>query len=492
MPNQLSTLFAGVTTSPAREFVASLSNRKTTKRVVLPCVGRWAVATAVAKEVPANRIEASDLCLFSTVIGYLADPRHSIEELNLTVPERYQRFVMSPKDDIDYAAGVLLVLKFISTPGKNRFLQDFRRELWARSAEHREALRVNLAEQVEVMKGCRYDVLDCREVIKRFADDGEAGDLGYANLPGYRGGYGKQYGAAEAELWPEGQSLLVSEFDPKEAKPTLDLLTGKPPLFLAYIHHGDEQMPDAGWEKLAAIESSGGRVDYIVANHDPGKRLTHTNLDLGEGERWPVYADQDITPESEIAFHIVDKHTCLRYRDLFVHRLGQTRAEIYILMTIDGRVVTACGLHIRDVTSHKQDHVSEVFGVSITSKRYKRLGKLFMLCLTSYEFYRWLTTVKPDLQSQEILGIQTASPTQHAEGKTDRSVLKLVKRVKQPNGDYQLLYRGKWRDDTFADVLALWCEKWGEHSRGAAPVQQAKTGRAARKRARLQAEGTES
>ena len=116
-------LFAGTTTAPARDFVAEQFGGF--ERIVLPCVGRWAVATAVAARHGAKRIEASDLCLFSSVIGYMADPRHSLEELGVVIPERYEPLVAAVKDEADWAAGVLIAIKLAtlvpstSTPAKS-------------------------------------------------------------------------------------------------------------------------------------------------------------------------------------------------------------------------------------------------------------------------------------------------------------------------------------------------------------------------------------
>ncbi|GAA3172137.1 hypothetical protein [Nonomuraea salmonea] len=180
-----------------------------------------------------------------------------------------------------------------------------------------------------------------------------------------------------------------------------------------------------------------------------------------------------------ISFELVDKDTCLHYRDLFVHRLGQTKAERYCLMLVDGRVTTAFGLHCRDVRLGASQHVGEVFGISVTSLRYARLGKLFMLALTSGEFRRWLQGRFSDMNQAVLEGISTASPTLHHEGKTDRGVLKLVKREPRPGGGFQLLYQGPFRDDTWAEVMRQWhaeqawiCRDSWDGPRLPRPVQQ--------------------
>lgn len=464
MASTMNLLFAGVTTSPAREFVAEQIDAKKHKRVVLPCVGRWAVPTAaVARGVKPSQIEASDLSLFSTLVGYLADPRHDVDELGIVVPAPFDRFTREPKDAVEFAAGVMLAIKMMTTPPKNVYAIEFRREVWARANAYRETLASELREQVDLLRGCRYDVLDVRAVFESLANDDDAGTFAYVNLPGYEGGYTKMYGAAEEQLWTP--SLPTSEFSPSEALPTLDKVTGKQPLVCAYIHHGDEQMPD-GWHKVMAIAAATDRVDYIVSNHDVKSRTSVTRFTDGTAKRMPIFDDTcEIRPDSVISFVNVDKHTGLHYRDLFVHRLGQTRAEKYVLMLIDGRVVTSCGLLLRDVVLGKTDYLAEVYGISVTSKRYSRLGKLFMLALTSGDFRQWCLAEMPQIHMSDLRGIQTASPALHHEGKTDRGVLKLVRRIPLKNGGFQLLYRGEFRDDTWADVMSTWHAKFGHMSR---------------------------
>jgi hypothetical protein len=84
---------------------------------------------------------------------------------------------------------------------------------------------------------------------------------------------------------------------------------------------------------------------------------------------------------------------------------------------------------------------------------------------------RTLLKIYPVYHYRTPRGIQTSSLTTHEEGKTDRSVLKLVSREEQANGQFLLVYRGDFREDTWADVLAQWLKRWGSKSRTVAPAQ---------------------
>jgi len=129
--------------------------------------------------------------------------------------------------------------------------------------------------------------------------------------------------------------------------------------------------------------------------------------------------------------------------------------------------MTAVGLFTSDLYRGRTDYVYEIFGITRTSKRYARLGKLFMLCLTSGDFGRFFAQFNPTASTfHPPRGIQTTSITQHEEGKTDRSVMKVVAREPLKAGGFRLVYRADFRDDTWADCVAMWLKRWGEKKRG--------------------------
>lgn len=489
MASTLQQLFAGTTVSPIREFVAAQIDPHQHQRVILPCVGRWATATAVAKQVHPSRIEASDLSLFSSVVGYLADPRHSIGDLDVTIPDGLGRFVAGAGGETEYAAGVLLTLKFLSTPPKNAYVIEFRNEMWANAAGLRTALTVELEQQAAVLDGCRYDIADLRAVAEPVAEDGPD-TFFYVNPPGYAGGYTKMFAAAEQLLW-DGGLAAGDEFTPDEIVPTLVPLTDSAALCMSYAHHGTQYMPP-GWTPLMVMQHDPTRSEYIAANRDPGVRLAATRVPKFNVRRWPIYDEQEITTGSRIEFLVVPRDTGLYYRDLFVHRLGQTKAEIYVLMLVDGRVVATCGLHAREMIRGVTRYISEVYGISVTSRRYARLNRLFMMALTSTDFHRWLLAAKPDLQASTADGIQTSSPAVSHEVKINRGILKLVSRVPRPGGGFHLIYRADWSAKTWPEMLADWLARhawaarpsWDGPRLPKPPDEQAKPGRSRRGRAR--------
>src|SRR5438094_8754069 len=140
---------------------------------------------------------------------------------------------------------------------------------------------------------------------------------------------------------------------------------------------------------------------------------------FGDVRRLPIYDDHEITPASKFRVILVGLPTALYYRDLFVHRLGATTADRGFLLLVDGQVMTAFGIFIQDFLQFRTRYLPEMFGITRSSRRYYRLGKRFMLLLTSGEmkqrFYQLLR-----LWLHEPKGIQTTSITIDEEGKPER------------------------------------------------------------------------
>ena len=110
---QTDPIFLGVVPRGARSYVA-----REIARLGRPffnaCAGRFSVVEAVVKSgFPATKVHASDVGLFSSLIGYLADDSKRLEHLGIRILDSG----LEPgdvKDDLDFAAHVMLILKLIS------------------------------------------------------------------------------------------------------------------------------------------------------------------------------------------------------------------------------------------------------------------------------------------------------------------------------------------------------------------------------------------
>jgi hypothetical protein len=103
-------LCLGVTSTGARNYVADrvLSLEKPFFNARS---GRFSVVEAAIKAgVPRRNVFASDIGLFSSIIGYLADPSKKLDDLGIRILDP----ALEPKgitDELDFAAHVMLILK---------------------------------------------------------------------------------------------------------------------------------------------------------------------------------------------------------------------------------------------------------------------------------------------------------------------------------------------------------------------------------------------
>jgi hypothetical protein len=257
----------------------------------------------------------------------------------------------------------------------------------------------------------------------------------------------------------------IPQFDPKRFPEILQRL-GEAKCATLLCRRGewteDVQLP---WKRVFGRPESKDKALWIMANKTM-QAHAENKTGFGDVRKFPIYDDHEITAESKFSVIMVGLPTVLYYRDLFVHRLGTTNADRGFLLLVDGQVMTAFGIFIQDHLQFRTEYLPEMFGITRSSKRYKRLGKLFMLLLTSGEMKKRLCDILR-LWLHEPLGIQTTSITVHEEGKTDRGTLKMISRETLDDGRFRIIYRGDFRDDSFADVVSDWLKKHGERRRNA-------------------------
>jgi GNAT domain-containint protein len=460
VPSPAATLFPTVTDSPAREFIAAQLAAAKIKTLILPGAGRFAAAAAAVPVIGSGHIHAYDTGLLPSLIGWLADPELGLDSHGITVPADLEQFTAGTTTPFEYAAGLMIAIKYTALPKGTAYMAAQARAFRTAMPGLRTALAGQLKAQAVELRGLHYDVRPMVEAASWHAGEGDPRTCIVIDLHGLKARSRAETLAAEARFW----TPVLDPFDPKVLPEFLEYLRTADPLVILYLVG---KLIPPKWHKLAATESSGS-TDYVIANRDPGQRLVKTRKRPGAPGTWPLYAEQEITPSSEIGFACVPKDTALYYRDLMAHRLaGSTVSEKYYLCLVDGRVTSVLGLHFRDFVQGKTPYISETFGLTITSQRYARLGKLMMLALTSRAMLAFLQHTSPGmLSARSPAGVATSSPALHEEGKgSGRGVMKQVRRDPRPGGGFDLRYEAPWRDDTWLDVIAGWHARYAHIAR---------------------------
>jgi hypothetical protein len=454
---QTDPIFLGVVPRGARNYVAREIVRLE-RPLINACAGRFSVVAAAIKDgVPPSQVQASDIGLFSSLIGYLSDPTKSLDQLGIRIldPDLEPRDV---KDELDFAAHIILILKLNQMKQTNLRGLYLREELRASWSKYRERVREELAALVESIKGIHYELADIWDIIERV----RAEDVTFfASVPHYARGYEKMFSAPNLK-WNEP---AIPQFDPKRFPEILQRLgEAKCAALLCRRGEWEEEVPPP-WTRVFGRAESREKALWIIANRSM-QAHAENKTGFGDVRKFPIYDNHEITPASKFHVTMVGLPTALYHRDLFVHRLGTTNADRGFLLLVDEQVMTTFGIFIADFLQFRTEYLPEIFGITRSSIRYKRLGKLFMLLLTSGEMKKRLCDILR-LWLHEPRGIQTTSITVHEEGKTDRGALKVVSREKLDDGRFHIIYRGDFRDDSFADVVSDWLKKHGERRRNA-------------------------
>jgi hypothetical protein len=166
---QEATIFLGAIPGVARDYLAKLLADAKAERIFNPCAGRFSgIAAAIAAGVPAERIDASDISLFSSLIGFLADPTKKFEDLGIAFAEE----VPGLRDNVDIAAHAMLVLKFEQLSTVTQHGLNLRLQMRASWAEFRAKIRDAIDVLVRSIHGfgTAYIPKELAEVLRAAVD----------------------------------------------------------------------------------------------------------------------------------------------------------------------------------------------------------------------------------------------------------------------------------------------------------------------------------
>ena len=248
---QTDPIFLGVVPRGARSYVAREFVRLG-KPLFNPCVGRFSIVEAVVKSgFPAAQVQASDIGLFSSLIGYLAANSKHLEDLGIRIldPGLEPRDL---RDELDFAAHTMLIVKLNQLSQTNLRGLYLREELRASWSRYREAVREELAGLVATIKGIHYELADIWDIVERVNSEDASF---FASVPHYAQGYEKMFSAPNL-TWKEPS---VQQFDPK-AFPGLLQRLGEAQCAALLCRRGEreEQVPPPREKRWNILRRFGG------------------------------------------------------------------------------------------------------------------------------------------------------------------------------------------------------------------------------------------
>lgn len=465
----MTSLFLGVTTPRHRPYLLRLfqylKDRYT--RLVIPACGKFAGAElAVAAGWPTNRIECSDVSLFSTTLA-AAITRQPTPPIT----------AVGDLANLDFSRPEVLLyaqkLAVLRHSAKQVYQQVFVRDLEARAADHIQHIRLGIEALSDRLAGVTYKPCDLFVHINEVANDPKT--VIYINPPGYKGGYEKMFDTKGALTW---QSPPYTLFVPKTGHQLIrEMMRGQPALSIRCMYDEFHDADEPGEVILAdgsQVKKVANRFESLLSNRPkecfaafPKTVILRPRTAIEPIDAPIITDDHELTPDSTVAFVKIHKSNAMYYRDLWAHRLGGTDSETHWLMILDGYAAGIVGIHLFNAETARPTldgkiWIEETYGFNAPSRRYPRLNRLLMMFITSRVFMR--TVFCPShLPLREPFGLLTTCLTQHPELKINRGIMKLVSRERlEDQGLFKLRYKAEWHNESFTEVLRRWLSTHGQ------------------------------
>lgn len=453
-------LFKGITTSP---------HRKTLLRAVqaLPCerylslgCGQFSdIETLVDAGVKPEQIICSDITLFSSVLGYLADPTKQLAELGFEAkaPELVQLIAELPATtEVEQAATLLYCIKWAQLSPTKEFTR------WQRIQFEQDKLPVHKAyvESLTAFQkkvgGLSYSIRDMLEHAQEFKDDAQGCMI--FSPPWYAGGYTKMFASQGAYIW---KAPAIAELKPESVKEWFKARLGQPCWSIVFVVEKVlENLGDDGWERLLVEQQADYTYRYLLSNRKlEGLSLRPKIVPLPK-KVYPLYDDHTLTDASVVVFKPVDRPMAMYYYDLLVKGLGMPPAESYFLFTIDRQVAGVVGLHFGMWRTQRVPVFLDNFSITMPETKY-RLGRLLthLLCTKQVANQLALEVYKDLTLYTKLKFYQTTFLSPSPSIMKVRGLMKLVKREDMPNAMFKLVYRADLKPETIQEVLHVWLAK---------------------------------
>lgn len=460
-------IFLGHTPSEQRKFLVALFGhlRETHKRIHIPAAGEFTMAKcAIEAGYKPGDVHSTDISLFTRLLGalYSGTP---VDEVPFSLsPENEAHYAdvaqILGRDDLTRVAFVMWLIKTIQMR-KIAYQRAQVDDLVASRLEHVRRLREKLAVQQAYYAGSRYEHKDLREVLNA---EYEADELVAMNPPVYTNGYAKMFEFGDdIEYDPD-----VPEFNwGKEYRPSWEAshdsaapflwyragsIDGYPPEEIIFTKEYNLQRQDAWlFTKPELLEDFGPKGMLIPM---PRKVLSPIKA--------PAWGPDDVlTRESVVSFRVVPKEVALYYRDLWAHKLGNTAAEQYMLMLVDGKVFATLGIMLGDVYRLKSEFVFENYGFNAPSYRYPTINRLLMWCITSAEFGKFVKAHGAKINRYWTMkGLRTTCLSRYRKVKLNNGILEVEKREKlEKTNLYKIMYEATFRPEGYRECVGRFMDE---------------------------------
>ena len=454
--NAPTAFFVGNTNPKEKRFEKNLlkaARRAGYDKFIEPCSGELAMSQ-LAIEAGFQYIEASDITLFSTLLGYYVEER-PIDELCVYVDG------IGRCNDIVDVLYYQLLFRTEKMQGRD-YYDNIITDIRERKEWHKQKIKESLDKAAAIFRGkVHYFPMDMVEHLKKFIDDEKA--IIIMNFPTYKGGYEKHFDVGNRITWKEPPYQM---FDPECDKPKIkDMLKDAKCLVMFYEEtYPNETCFDAVYVRFGARD---GMNTYITTNNKSkvielvGEECA---VRLDDKEMRPIkkpliYADYVFTEESKIEVVEALPCECDYYRKLFTHNFSGSSGAGGFAVLVDDMLLGVFGYSkcfSAFFGNGENEDLFLTFAMAKPVKGFRVSRLLTYVAKVKSIAYR----VCNDLDRFTYKNLKTAMISKYPESKQMRGLMKLTgKAFDKKIGMYRLEYTTSLSDRTVKEEYLEWLKK---------------------------------
>lgn len=444
-------LFIGALSQVDKAFIVPLlraAKEDGYTKMVEPCAGQLDMSV-IAADLGYTNIEASDVTIFSGVVGRFVEGR-SIEDMGIvqistgeTIDDPIDALYEIKKRELEDAAG--------SVYGMN-MLQD----LLNREAEIKEGIKEKLENLKARIPSLLYRDMDVFEHLAEVKDDENAIVLCWC--PTYKGGYEKFYKAVDETLsWNEPTYQI---FDPSTMYADLyGFMEDAKCLFI--MIEETEQNKCVGEPIYARPSSRIGVNRYLVANRqEEAERLVgkcckpKSAQKISPSKYHLIHEDHEISEKSTISVVKIDAKSIKYYRELLTHNFVPSDGGGDGLgVIVDGYLAGIFGY-----MASLANGIPSRQCISYAMAAHHNMRLLRLVYMAGMQ-RKSLNILVSDLWAASCDTILTKIISKYPSSVTMRGLMKLVAREKDDRLGYFLSYECPIQDRELNDVLQEFLKK---------------------------------
>lgn len=427
------------------------------KRVVEPYAGAFAMShLAVQAGFRPNQIEASDVALMTSILGY-AIMGKPLNDLGIKAEGFTDEELLDPAVAI-YAQIYLRSVKGASNAYSHNIMRDMKR----RREQHISNIREHIDRAKETLHGLKYEPRDSSQHLEEIFDDPET--VVIANPPTYKAGYEKYYNTGGRMVWNEPEYEI---FDPETGLPDLyEKFADAKCLLLLY----EEKAPETtlGYPLFARNEIREGINAYFTTNQQEraeeilkGNKIARKTGGQIEPLNCAILpSDYVITEKTKVEVLQIEKRNAEYYRKLWTHNFIGSACSINCAMLVDGYIAGVFGYNKDSITigfkgQRTSDAIFLMYGVTIPHTEY-RLGRLMTMMAQNRKNVNAVCSI---IEREKAHKIKTIQMTKYPESKENRGIMKLIDRKQDPKHGYRLTYIADIKDRTDKETLIEWLRR---------------------------------